>query len=101
MDQEHRQQYQQTADRMTVFCLLSFAIGTYIIWANIDQGTSQAASTVFPMMVVGIVHLLGGGIAIFHAVKTGDFIRNIPVYGYFLIILSLVIRLIVNGGTPF
>ena len=86
---------------MTVFCLLSFAIGTYIIWANIDQGTSQAASTVFPMMVVGIVHLLGGGIAIFHAVKTRSFIRNIPVYGYFLLIFVLGIWVISHGGKPF
>ena len=85
----------------TVCLVLSFAIGTYIIWANIDQGTSKATSTVFPMTVVGIVHLLGGSIAIFHAVKTRNFIRNIPVYGYFLLILSLVVRLIVKGGTPF
>jgi len=101
MDEEQRQQFQQTADRMTVFCLLSFAIGTYIIWANIDQASSQIVSTLFPMMVVAIVHLLGGSIAIFHAIKTRNFVRNIPVYGYFLLILILAVRVIINGGTPF
>lgn len=101
MDQEQRQQCQQTADRMTVFCLISLAIGAYIIWVNLDQDASEAASTVFPMTVVGIVHLLGGGIAIFNANKTRNFTRNIPVYGYFLVILVLVMWVISNGGKPF
>lgn len=101
MDQEQRQQCQQTADRMTVFCLISLAIGAYIIWVNLDQDASNAVSTVFPMTVVGIVHLLGGGIAIFNAKKTRNFTRNIPVYGYFLVILVLAIWVISNGGKPF
>jgi hypothetical protein len=100
MDKEQRQQFQQTANRATVFCLLSFAIAAYIIWANIDQDPPRTASTTLPMLVVGTVHLLGGSIALFHAVKTKNFIRNIPVYGYFLLILILAIQVIANGGTP-
>ena len=98
MDEEQRQLFQQRADRATVFCLLSFAIGAYIIWANIDQTPPQVASTGLPMAVVAIVHLLGGSIALFHAVKTRNFKRNIPVYGYFLLILILAVRVIVKGG---
>jgi hypothetical protein len=101
MDQEQRQQCQQTADRMTVFCFISFTIGAYIIWVNFDQDAFEVPSTVFPMTVVGIVHLLGGSIAIFNAKKTRNFIRNIPVYGYFLLILVLAIWVISNGGKPF
>ena len=100
MDQEQRQQCQQTADRMTVFCFISLAIGAYIIWVNIDQDSSETASTVFPMTVVGIVHLLGGSIAIFNAQKTRNFTRNIPVYGYFLVILVLAIW-VISGGKLF
>ncbi len=98
MDEDQRQQFQQTADRATVFCLLSFAIAAYIIWANIDQDPPRTASTTLPMVVVGIVHLLGGGIALFHAVKTKNIARNIPVYGYFLLILLLAITVIGNRG---
>jgi len=101
MDPEQRQQLQQTADRMTVFCLLSFVIGAYIIWVNLDLNISQAAATVFPMVVIGVVHLLGGSIAIFHASKTKNFVRNIPVYGYFFLIFVLAVWVIINGGIPF
>lgn len=86
---------------MTVFCLISLIIGLYIIWVNLDQDASNVASAVFPMTVIGIVHLLGGGIAIFNAKKTRNFTRNIPVYGYFFLILVLAIRVISNGGKPF
>ncbi len=101
MDPEQRQQFQQTADRTTIFCLISFLIGVYIIWANIKQDIPQAAGTIFPMAVIAVVHLLGGSIAIFHALKTKTIIRNIPVYGYFLLILGLAVRVISNGGKPF
>jgi hypothetical protein len=101
MNPEQRQQLQQTADRATVFCLISFVIGAYIIWANIEQNIPQAAGTLFPMAVIAVVHLLGGSIAIFHAVKTKTIIRNIPVYGYFLFILGLAVWVISNGGKPF
>ena len=98
MDQEQRQQCQQTADRMTVFCLLSLVIGAYIIWVNLDQSASETGSILLPVTVVTIVHLLGGSIAVFNAKKTGNFTRNIPVYGYFLLSLVLVILVVSNGG---
>ena len=101
MDKEQRQQCQQTAVRMTVFCLISLVIGAYIIWVNLDQNAPELSSTVFPMAVVGIVHLFGGSIAIFNAQKTGNFLRNIPVYGYFLLILALTIWLISKDGKLF
>jgi hypothetical protein len=53
------------------------------------------------MAVIAVVHLLGGSIAIFHAVKTKNILRNIPVYGYFLLILGLAIWVISNSGKLF
>ena len=99
MDPEQRQQFQQTADRATVFCLITLFIGLYIIWANIDQDAPQDALTAFPMMIVTVVHLLGGTIAVYHSVKTGNFMRNIQVYGYFLMFFILAIWVLVSKGS--
>jgi len=94
MDPEQRQQLQQTADRTTVFCLLTLVIGSYIIWINLGLNVSQTTALLLPMAVIGVVHLLGGTIAISHAAKTAQFTRNILVYGYFFLFFILVIRVI-------
>jgi len=99
MKPKQRQQLQQTADRSTVFCLLSFVIGAYIIWINLGLNISQSAALLLPMSIIGVVHLLGGIIAIYHAIKTGNIIRNIPVYGYFILFILLAIRMIFTYGT--
>jgi len=96
MDPEQRQQLQQTADRTTVFCLLTLVIGSYIIWINLGLNVSQATALLLPMAVIGVVHLLGSAIAISHATKTQRFARNIPVYGYFFFFFILVLWVIFN-----
>jgi len=83
---------------MTVFCLISLVIGAYIIWANKMQGVNDSTSMLFPMIVVIVVHLLGGSIAIYHALKTKNFVKNIHVYGYFIAALALAFRLITIKG---
>lgn len=94
MTPEQRRQHQQNASRMTIFCLISLVIGAYIIWANKTQGVVDSASVFFPLVVILVVHLLGGAIAIFHTVKTRNFIKNIHVYGYFSAVIILAFRLI-------
>jgi len=96
MDPEQRQKLQQTADRTTVFCLLTLVIGSYIIWINIGLNVSQATALLLPMTVIGVVHLLGGTIAISRAAKTTQFTRNILVYGYFFLFFLLVLWVIWN-----
>ena len=99
MDPEQRQQWQQTANRMTVFCLISLVLGAYIIWVNGGQGALDLASAALPLAVVGVVHLVGGSIAIYNARRTRDPVKNIPVYGYFLLSLSLVGWLFLKSGS--
>jgi len=94
MDLEQRQQRQQTADRMTIFCLISLAIGAYIIWANLNHDAADADGTVFPLLVIAIVHLLGGSIAIYNAVQTKNLLRNLPIYVYFVLVPALAIWMI-------
>ncbi|RUM36808.1 MAG: hypothetical protein DSY50_01660 [Desulfobulbus sp.] len=83
---------------MTVFCLLCFVIGAYIIWANAMQGVTDSTSTLFPLLVIVVVHLLGGGIAIYHALKTQSVVKNLHVYAYFLSALALAIKLLTIHG---
>ncbi len=99
MDPEQRQQWQQTANRMTVFCLISLVLGAYIIWVNGSRTTLDMASAALPLAVVGVVHLVGGSLAIYNARRTRDFIRNIPVYGYFLLSLTLIGWLFFKSGS--
>jgi hypothetical protein len=94
MNPEQRQQYQQTANRMTVFCLISLVIGIYIIWANSAQGTVDSSTRLFLLCIVAGVHLLGGTIALYHARKTEQVARNLHVYGYFAITLVLLVKLV-------
>ncbi len=94
MTSEQLKQHQETANRMTVFCLIALVIGAYIIWANKAKGVADSASVFIPLMVILVVHLLGGAMAVFHAVKTKSFITNIHVYGYFSAIIILAFRLI-------
>ncbi len=101
MTSEQRQQDQQTADRATIFCLISFILGAYIIWANLDQAASpDSTSTLFPVAVITIVHLVGGGIAFYHAHKTKSILRNLHVYGYFLAAAALAAWLLISGSLP-
>ena len=101
MTPEQRQQNQQTADRATVFCLISLILGAYIIWANLDQAqTPDTASTLFPAAVIAIVHLVGGGIAVYHARRTQNILRNLHVYGYFLAAIALAAWLLISGNLP-
>ncbi len=101
MTPEQLQQNQQTADRATVFCLISLILGAYIIWANIDQAAApDTVSTIFPVAVIGIVHLVGGGIAVYHARKTAHILRNLYVYGYFIATAALAAWLLINGNLP-
>jgi hypothetical protein len=97
MDPEQRQQWQQTANRMTVFCLISLVLGAYIIWVNGSRTALDATATMLPLAVVGVVHLLGGSIAIYSARRTGNILRNLPVYGYFLLAAVLAGWLITTG----
>jgi len=99
MTSEQCQQDQQTADRATVFCLISLIFGAYIIWANLDQAASpDTASTLFPVAVIGVVHLVGGGIAIYHARNTKKILRNLHVYGYFFAAAALAAWLLISGN---
>lgn len=101
MTPEQRQQDQQTADRATIFCLISLILGAYIIWANLNQAAApDTASTLFPVAVIGTVHLVGGGIAIYHARRTAHILRNIHVYGYFLAAAALAAWLLISGNLP-
>jgi hypothetical protein len=98
IDPELRQQWQQTANRTTVFCLISLILGAYIIWVNSGNETMDKASALLPLFVVGFVHLLGGTIAVYNARRTQRPLRNIPVYGYFILAAVLAIWF-VSGGT--
>jgi len=101
MDPEQRRQWQQTAVRMTVFCLISLVLGAYIIWVNGSQGEPDRTSTMLPLAVVGVVHLVGGSIAVHNARRTGNPIKNIPVYGYFLLSLVLIGWFLFKTGSGF
>jgi hypothetical protein len=96
MSQEQCQQDQQTADRATVFCLISLLLGTYIIWVNLGPSAVDSASPIYPVVVVAIVHLLGGSVAVYHALRTNHFVRNLHVYGYFAAVLMLAAWLLVT-----
>ena len=75
---------------------MTLVVGSYIVWVNHGMNISQTTALLLPLTVIGIVHLLGAGIAIPHALKTGQFIRNILVYSYFLLFFFLAIWIILN-----
>lgn len=81
---------------MTVFCLISLILGAYIVWVNTAQDSADSAATTFPLGVVAVVHLLGGSIAIINAIKTKNIIKNLPIYAYFLFVLTLALRILIK-----
>ncbi len=89
MRPQKRQQHQQTATRMTVCCLISLIIGSYIVWANTVQGINDSTTRLLPVVVMAVVHLLGGSLALYHARKTHQVLKNIHVYVYFSATLGL------------
>lgn len=101
MNLEQQQLRQQTAQRMTIFCLISLVLGAYIAWANNIQGSNDTTSTILPLVVVAFVHLLGGAVAISNAFKTKNVIKNLPIYAYFIFVLLVAIRILIAKGFIF
>ena len=84
---------------MTIFCLISLTFGAYIIWANLNHDAVNPDGTVFPLLVIAIVHLLGGSIAIYNAVQTKNLLRNLPIFAYFVLVPALTCWMITSENS--
>ena len=87
MEIKRIERHQTLASRTTLVCLLSLLIGGGLTMAILGGGGAEALGAIIPMSVVGIVHLVGGPVAIFHAYRARRHNRNIRVYLYFLFYL--------------
>ncbi len=76
---------QSWADTLTFICIISLGILIFL-WANRPSGM-EALGLIFPMLVVGLLHLTLGSLAILAALLTRRFWRNSWIYGYFALVL--------------
>jgi ankyrin repeat protein len=76
---------QNWADTLTFVCIISLGILIFL-WANRPSGM-EALGLIFPLLVVGLLHLTLGLLAILAALLTGRFWRNSWIYGYFALLL--------------
>lgn len=84
---------QNVADVSTFVCMITFGI---LIFLFINQPSgAEALWLMFPMIIVGFLHLILGVQAIVAAVSTGRFKRNLWIYAYFI---GVVVYLLVEGG---
>lgn len=81
--------YQNQADISTFICIFSLGILAFL-FANQPSGM-EALYLIIPMFIVGFLHVSLGIQALYSAIRTGSFWRNIWIYCYFgtIIILSL------------
>lgn len=86
---------QKTANQITLVCLLTSVIGGGFGFVILGGEGMEALGGIIPLALVGLVHLIGGPMAIFFAYKTYRIKRNLHVYFYFL--LFLVFPLVVVG----
>ena len=101
MEIKRIERHQKLASRSTLVCLLSLLIGGGLTMAILGGGGPEALGAIIPMSVVGIVHLVGGPVAIYHAYRVRRYNRNIRVYLYFLFYLVFTFLLIGPEATVY
>ncbi len=87
MEIDRIKRHQTLISRTTLYCLLSLLIGGGITMAILGGGGPEALGAIIPMAAVGIIHLVGGPVAILTAYRIHQYKKNFHVYLYFLFYL--------------
>jgi ankyrin repeat protein len=89
---ERPHRLQSWADILTFVCIISLGILIFLL-TNAPVGM-EALGLMFPVLLVGLLHLMLGPLAILAALLTRRFWRNSWIYGYFALVpLSLLVNL--------
>ena len=92
MNKDKSTKIQETAYILTFICMISMAI---LIFLYVNQPSGMAALyLIFPMGLVAGLHIFLGAGAIIAAMKTGNHLRNIWIYLYFISVPIFILSLL-------
>jgi hypothetical protein len=87
MDTGEAENRRKLALKLTWISVISLLIGGPWAWFIVSEGGPEALGAIFPLMVVGGVHLLTGPIAIYQAFRIRESNHCAFVYTYYAIFL--------------
>ena len=85
MKSETTERHRAIALKITAVCLISLIVGMVIVSWIFKRGGPEALGAIIPMLIIGLIHLIGAPVALLNAVKSGQRKTLLSVLVYLLV----------------